>query len=131
MITKSAVKAAVSEALERRAKLTSSLKAWKWRVVDATGRDYDTVGRWLAGETTPDSHDLKNLDELFGEEFKNEHEALGSFVAARQQNADHIISANSIKDIRKLAPVLRAAADEIDEHAGKLRPSADKEGSVL
>ena len=122
MITQEAVKKAFADALDKRARAAPNLSEWKYQAAEACGVDISTIERTLYGQTCPEASLAANLCEHYGPDFKNEVEALGSYVSARRADAEQIVSANSIKDLRKLAPVLRAAADEIDEHAGKLRP---------
>ena len=125
MITDETIAKAVADALDKRARAAENLSEWKYRTAEFCGVDVSTIERTLYCKTCPKASLVANLCELFGPDFKNEIEAVGSYVSARRNDrddAEQIVTANSIKDLRKLAPVLRAAADEIDEHAGKLRP---------
>ena len=121
LVAKEQLTAALSEVLIDCAPETNR-KGWMARLADDIRRSESSVRAWCYGEYPPEPEVLLTLFAHLGPTFANKVLVLAGLVSARVGDAELILSANSIKDLRKLAPVLRAAADEIDEHAGKLRP---------
>lgn len=121
-ITAGVLKARVRDALQKRAANTNDRNGWRLRIADDLGMNPDTFKSYLYGESCPSWEAGLRLCAFFGADFKNEIEEPAGFISARidDEAAAQVITALALKDIRKLSPVLRAAADEIDEHAGKV-----------
>ena len=128
-ITADVLKARVRDALQKRAANVTDRNGWRLRIADKLEMNPDTFKSYLYGETCPSWEAGLRLCMFFGADFKNEIEEPAGFISARteEEAAARVFTALALKDIRRVAPVLRAAADEIEERAGKLRPSVVRE----
>ena len=120
-ITKDALTKALAEALADRTP-DNNVTGWMKKLADDLGYGRKSVEGWCYGHYPPEPEKVFTLMAHLGPTFANKVLVLAGLVSAHVDDAELIVSANAIKDIAKLSNVLRAAADEIDEHAGKLQP---------
>lgn len=124
MLTGDALTDLVANALEKRTANLTNLKRFRGGIQEACEVDLRTVDKWRAGEQAPAAHQLLRLFDHLGPSFANEILDVIGIVAARTDDAEHILTALALKDARKVIPALRAAANELEDKLGAVGPKA-------